>query len=74
MTGMNCHAMDMREAVPPDKLPPPLKVTGIGNTHIRITATPEAQMWFDQGLNLLHDFWDYESVRAFERGVRVDPQ
>jgi hypothetical protein len=31
-------------------------------------------MWFDQGLNLLHDYWDYESARAFEQGVRVDPQ
>jgi hypothetical protein len=31
-------------------------------------------MWFDQGLNLLHDFWDYESLRAFEQGVRVDPR
>ena len=31
-------------------------------------------MWFDQGLNLLRDFWDYESVRAFEQSVRVDPQ
>ncbi len=30
-------------------------------------------MWFDQGLNLLHDFWDYESLRAFEQSVRVDP-
>ncbi len=71
---MTCHAMDMREEVPPEKLPPPQKLTGIGNAHIRITATPEAQMWFDQGLNLLHDFWDYESVRAFEQSVRVDPQ
>ncbi len=41
---------------------------------MRITATPEAQMWFDQGLNLLHDFWDYESARAFEQSVRVDPK
>ena len=72
--GMNCHPMDTREAVAPEKLPPPQKFTGIGNAHIRITATPEAQMWFDQGLNLLHDFWDYESVRAFEQSVRVDPQ
>ncbi|HTX39099.1 MAG TPA: hypothetical protein VME43_28945 [Bryobacteraceae bacterium] len=47
-------------------------MTGIGNAHIRITATPEAQRWFNQGLNLLHDFWDYESARAFEQGVRVD--
>src|SRR5271157_1556017 len=73
-SGMNCHPMDLREAVPPDKLPTPLKLTGIGNAHIHITATPEAQLWFDQGLNLLHDFWDYESVRAFEQGVRADPQ
>ncbi|PYU36983.1 MAG: hypothetical protein DMG53_29145 [Acidobacteria bacterium] len=72
--GMSGDPMDMREAVPPEKLPPPLKLTGIGNAHIPITATPEAQMWFDQGLNLLHDFWDYESVRAFEQSVRVDPQ
>src|SRR6266849_1520047 len=73
-SGMQCHRMDMREEVAPEKLPPPQKLTGIGNAHIRITATPEAQMWFDQGLNLLHDFWEYESVRAFEQSVRVDPQ
>ena len=66
--------MDTREAVAPDKLPPPQKLNGIGNAHIRITATAEAQMWFDQGLNLLHDFWDYESLRAFEQSVRVDPR
>jgi hypothetical protein len=72
-TGMSCHAMDTREEVPPEKLPPPQRLTGIGNAHMHITATSEAQMWFDQGLNLLHDFWDYESVRAFAQGVRVDP-
>ena len=70
---MSSHSMDMREEVAPEKLPLPEKLTGIGNAHIRISATPEAQMWFDQGLNLLHDFWDYESVRAFEQSVRVDP-
>ncbi len=73
-SGMACHPMDMKEEVPPEKLPPPQKLAGIGNAHIHITASPEAQMWFDQGLNLLHDFWDYESVRAFEQSVRVDPQ
>lgn len=71
---MNCHPMDTREPVAPEKLPPPQKLTGIGNAHIRITATAESQMWFDQGLNLLHDFWDYESIRAFEQSVRADPQ
>ncbi|HEY6413691.1 MAG TPA: hypothetical protein VIX42_08385 [Edaphobacter sp.] len=63
----------MKEIAPPKKLPVPVKMTGIGNSHLAITATPEAQMWFDQGLNLLHDFWDYESERAFEQGIRVDP-
>ena len=71
---MSCHVMDTREELPPEKLPPPQKLTGIGNSHIRITAKPEAQIWFDQGLNLLHDFWDYESARAFEQSIRVDPQ
>ena len=70
---LSSHSMDMREEVAPEKLPPPEKLTGIGTAHLRVTATPEAQMWFDQGLNLLHDFWDYESVRAFEQSVRVDP-
>ncbi len=72
-TAMSCHTMDARDEVPPEKLPPPQKLTGIGNAHIHITASPEAQMWFDQGLNLLHDFWDYESVRAFAQSARVDP-
>jgi hypothetical protein len=72
-TPMACHPMDTRDEIPPEKLPPPQKLAGTGNAHIRITASPEAQMWFDQGLNLLHDFWDYESVRAFVQGVRVDP-
>jgi hypothetical protein len=65
--------MPMREVPPPANLPPPLKLTGIGNSHLAITATPEAQIWFDQGLNLLHDFWDYESERAFEQSIRTDP-
>jgi tetratricopeptide (TPR) repeat protein len=73
-TGMSCHTMGTLDELPPDKYPPPQKLSGIGNVHIKITARPEAQLWFDQGLNLLHDFWDYESVRAFEQGVRVDPE
>ncbi|HWF48265.1 MAG TPA: tetratricopeptide repeat protein, partial [Bryobacteraceae bacterium] len=70
---MSGHTMETRDETPPDRLPVPQRMTGIGNVHMRITATPEAQMWFNQGLNLLHDFWDYESARAFEQSVRVDP-
>jgi tetratricopeptide (TPR) repeat protein len=73
---MACHSagMQMKTLPAPDSLPAPVKMTGIGNSHLTITATPEAQAWFNQGLTLLHDFWDYESERAFEQGVRVDPQ
>ena len=63
----------MLPITPPDKLPAPVRMTGIGNAHITITATPDAQAWFDQGLNLLHDFWDYESMKAFQESLRVDP-
>jgi tetratricopeptide (TPR) repeat protein len=76
-SAMACHAVgpgDTVDETPPDKYPPPQKMTGIGNVHLKVTATAEAQMWFDQGLNLLHDFWDYEAIRAFEQGVRVDAQ
>src|SRR5579863_4760123 len=64
---------DMQPVLPPEQLPAPIHMTGIGNAHIAITASPEAQQWFDQGLNLMHDFWDYESAKAFEQSVRVDP-
>jgi tetratricopeptide (TPR) repeat protein len=66
--------MQMKTLPAPESLPVPMKMTGIGNSRLTITATPEAQAWFNQGLTLLHDFWDYESARAFEQGVRVDPQ
>src|SRR5258708_37505008 len=74
--GMAGHdmGMPMKEIPPPERLPAPVKMTGIGNSHIAIKATPEAQAWFDQGLNLLHDFWDYESAKAFEQAIRVDPK
>jgi tetratricopeptide (TPR) repeat protein len=65
--------MEMKEVPAPETLPVPVKMSGIGDSHLAITASPEAQMWFDQGLNLLHDFWDYESTKAFEQAVRVDP-
>ncbi len=65
---------DMQPIVPPEQLPVPIKMAGIGNSHIAIKAAPEAQAWFDQGLSLQHDFWDYEAAKAFEQGIRVDPK
>jgi tetratricopeptide (TPR) repeat protein len=37
-----------------------------------ITANAPARMWFEQGYNLLYDFWDYEADRAFEQSIRSD--
>ncbi len=68
------HIIETKNQTPPGQLPIPRKMSGVGNVHLQITAKPEAQIWFDQGLNLLHDFWDYESARAFEQSIRVDPQ
>jgi tetratricopeptide (TPR) repeat protein len=63
----------MHSFPPPDQLPAPVRMSGIGNSHITIKAPFAAQAWFDQGLSLLHDFWDYESAKAFEQAIRVDP-
>jgi tetratricopeptide (TPR) repeat protein len=71
--GANHDMADMAPVPPPEQLPAPIHMTGIGNSHIAIKASPEAQAWFDQGLSLLHDFWDYESEKAFEQSIRVDP-
>jgi tetratricopeptide (TPR) repeat protein len=73
MSGMPMPMDDAKPVPPPDQLPAPVKMTGIGNSHIAIKANAEAQQWFDQGLSLYHDFWDYESARAFEEAIRKDP-
>ena len=68
------QAPDMASTVELGKLPKPALLEGIGRSHIAITTkSPEAQRWFDQGLALLHCFWDYEALRAFEEAARLDP-
>jgi tetratricopeptide (TPR) repeat protein len=62
------------EVVAPEKLPVPEKLTGIGNLHFSVSSkNPKTQVWFDQGINLVFDFWDYEANRAFEQAIRTDP-
>jgi tetratricopeptide (TPR) repeat protein len=47
---------------------------GIGEASLKITtASPQAQAYFDQGLKLLHCFWDFEAYRAFKEAARLDP-
>lgn len=53
----------------------PWKIEGIGNVHMPITAkTPEVQMWFDQGVALLHSFWYEEAERSFRWCLKLDPK
>src|ERR1051326_2779698 len=59
---------------PVKDLGPPVMIAGVGNSHFSITtSSPQAQVWFDQGLSLLHCFWDTEALRAFREAARLDP-
>lgn len=72
MQMMNHHG-GMASQEYPDLPPPPL-MQGIGNASMKITTNSErAQVYFNQGLRLLHDFWDFESYRAFKEAARLDP-
>ncbi|MGH7452716.1 MAG: tetratricopeptide repeat protein, partial [bacterium] len=54
-------------------LPPPPLMEGIGTSAMPITtSSPLAQKYFDQGLRLLHCFWDFEAYRAFKEAARLD--
>jgi len=71
---MHVHAPPSEPRVDLAKLPAPQQIAGIGHAHIPITTrSAQVQAWFDQGLALVHCFWDYEALRAFEQAVRLDP-
>ena len=56
------------------ELPPPPLMQGIGEAGLKITTSSEqAQAYFNQGLRLLHCFWDFEAYRAFKEATRLDP-
>jgi tetratricopeptide (TPR) repeat protein len=49
--------------------------SGFGNYHRTITTTsPEAQRWFDQGMQLLYGFNHDEAIRSFREAAACDPQ
>ena len=37
------------------------------------TNSPEAQQWFDQGIQLLYGFNHDEAIRSFEQAAKLDP-
>lgn len=45
----------------------------LGAHKMKVTATPEAQAFFDQGVNLLFGFNHAEAIRSFREAARLDP-
>ncbi len=49
-------------------------LTGVGNGFSRAdTSSPQAQAWFDEGLNLYHAFNHNEARAAFAKAAELDP-
>src|SRR5260370_24435895 len=72
--GQVCHKAHKTRDYKMTEMPPPPRITGIGDSHLQITTkSAKAQAYFDQGLNLLHCFWDFEAYRAFKEAARLDP-
>ncbi|MBC7809332.1 MAG: hypothetical protein H7145_24625 [Akkermansiaceae bacterium] len=74
---LSCGAMS---GVPPAKTvhyapgDRPARFTGLGSHTRKITtSSPEAQRYFDQGLNFLFAFNHDETIRSFREAAAIDP-
>jgi tetratricopeptide (TPR) repeat protein len=73
-SGQHHHQTEYAPAFNVASLPAPPLMTGIGSSQLKIATKSEtAQKYFNQGLNLLHAFWDVEAYRAFREAARLDP-
>jgi tetratricopeptide (TPR) repeat protein len=45
----------------------------LGDHTMKVTATPEAQKFFDQGVRLVFGFNHAEAIRSFREAARLDP-
>ena len=71
--GQHQHQTEYAPAFDVASLPAPPLMKNIGNSEIKITTKSEtAQKYFNQGLNLLHAFWDVEAYRAFREAAKLD--
>ena len=68
-------------AAPPSYVPeeilrrPVTLRSGIGNTHEAVsTDSPQAQAFYDQGLNYLESYVWIEAARSFHQALRIDPK
>lgn len=67
-------------AAPPSYVPagllerPVALRSGVGNSHEAVTTTsPQAQAFYDQGLNYLESYVWIEAARSFHHALRLDP-
>lgn len=73
-SGQHHHQDEYAPAFNVASLPEPSLMKGIGTSNLKITTkSASAQVYFNQGLNLLHAFWDVEAYRAFREAARQDP-
>jgi tetratricopeptide (TPR) repeat protein len=68
-------------AAPPSYVPeeilrrPVTLRSGIGNSHETVsTDSPQAQAFYDQGLNYLESYVWIEAARSFHQALRIDPK
>jgi tetratricopeptide (TPR) repeat protein len=74
LVGQVCHKGHAARDYQMTEMSSPARIAGIGDSHLAITTkSAKAQAFFDQGLNLLHCFWDFEAYRAFKEAARLDP-
>ncbi len=68
------HILDYRkETAYVPNLPPAQILQGIGKADFKInTKSAKTQEFFNQGIALLHCFWDFEAYRAFKEAIRYD--
>jgi tetratricopeptide (TPR) repeat protein len=56
------------------RAPEPRLHVGVDRYHMPITTeSPEAQRWFDQGLQFTYGFCHTEAVRSYREAARLDP-
>ena len=70
--GQHQHKNEYAPAFNFSSLPAPPLMKNIGSSNLKITTKSEqAQKYFNQGLNLMHAFWDTEAYRAFREAGKI---
>jgi len=70
-----CCSLDRFYASWMKELPRPKLRKYLGNASLKITTKSEkAQQYFNQGLNCIHGFWEFEAYRYFLAVIEEDPE